>query len=417
MPHDSMPAIAQAAVAQTIGRPKLRTLDTSDLTGQTVIVRADLNVPMKNGAVTDDTRLERTLPTLRALIARNARVLVMSHLGRPSGPAPELSLAPVAARLGELMGETPVRFIPDCVGPTVREGIACLFQGEIAVLENLRFHAAEEQNDPDFARELAAPADIYINDAFSCSHRAHASTHAIAQHLPAYAGLSLQAELEALESALGKPKRPVAALVGGAKVSSKIDVLSNLVGKVDCIIIGGGMANTFLAALGKQVGRSLVEPDQIETAKRILEKADAARCRIVLPTDVVVASALAANVWSLAISADHVPADRMILDAGPITSHAVSALLSDYSTLLWNGPLGVFEVPPFGNATFTVARAAAALTTSGKLVTVAGGGDTVAALNAAGVTDKFTYVSTAGGAFLEWLEGRPLPAIQVLMTH
>ncbi|MEQ1695650.1 MAG: phosphoglycerate kinase [Hyphomicrobiaceae bacterium] len=412
-----MPAIAQAAVAQTIGRPKLRTLDTSDLTGQTVIVRADLNVPMKNGAVTDDTRLERTLPTLRALIARNARVLVMSHLGRPSGPAPELSLAPVAARLGELMGETPVRFIPDCVGPTVREGIACLFQGEIAVLENLRFHAAEEQNDPDFARELAAPADIYINDAFSCSHRAHASTHAIAQHLPAYAGLSLQAELEALESALGKPKRPVAALVGGAKVSSKIDVLSNLVGKVDCIIIGGGMANTFLAALGKQVGRSLVEPDQIETAKRILEKADAARCRIVLPTDVVVASALAANVWSLAISADHVPADRMILDAGPITSHAVSALLSDYSTLLWNGPLGVFEVPPFGNATFTVARAAAALTTSGKLVTVAGGGDTVAALNAAGVTDKFTYVSTAGGAFLEWLEGRPLPAIQVLMTH
>ena len=408
---------AQSPADGSAGPSRLRTLDASAFEGKTVIVRADLNVPMRNGAVADDTRLARTVPTLKALVARKARVLVVSHLGRPSAPAPEHSLAPVAERLGEFMKGTPVRFVGDCVGPAVRQGIACLFPGEIAVLENLRFHQGEERNDPDFARALAAPADIYVNDAFSCAHRAHASTHAIAQHLPAYAGLSMQAEIEALAAALEKPKRPVAALVGGAKVSSKIAVLENLVTKVDCLIIGGGMANTFLLALGKSIGCSLVEAGQVETARRILAKADSAHCRIVLPTDVVVARELAADTWSLPFSIDHVPSDRMILDAGPVTALAVSTLLASYETLLWNGPLGVFEVPPFGNATFAIARAAADLTAAGKLVTVAGGGDTVAALNAAGVTERFTYVSTAGGAFLEWLEGKPLPGVEMLLDR
>lgn len=417
MSEQASSATALSPTAEQQWRPRLRTLEGADLNGKTVIVRADLNVPMNNGAVGDHTRIERTVPTLKALVARNARVLVISHLGRPSAPTPEHSLAPVAARLGELIKGTPVRFVGDCVGSEVSNGIACLFPGEIAVLENLRFHAGEEQNDPDFARALAVPADIYVNDAFSCAHRAHASTHAIAQHLPAYAGLSMQAELEALATALDKPKRPVAAIVGGAKVSSKIAVLENLVSKVDCLIIGGGMANTFLLALGKSVGRSLVETNQVEIARRILAKADGVRCRICLPTDVVVAHELKANTWSLPFSIDHVPADRMILDAGPITAVAIGELLKGYATLLWNGPLGVFEVPPFGNGTISVARAAADLTMAGRLVTVAGGGDTVAALNAAGVTNRFTYVSTAGGAFLEWLEGKPLPGVEVLIDR
>ena len=383
-------------------------------------IRVRVKIPfgqrLDGGSLRRATR-ERLLPSITELTAKGARVIVMSHFGRPKGKDPEMSLAGVAAKLGELLPGKEVRFIPDCIGEDVKNRTACLFPGEVAVLENLRYYKGEEANDMAFAREIAAIGDIYVNDAFSCAHRAHASTHAIATVLPAYAGATMRAEIEALTAALEVPKRPSAALVGGAKVSTKIALLENMIHKVDALIIGGGMANTFLLAQGKAVGKSLAEPDLVDTARRVLAAAEKSGCRIVLPTDVVVAKEFKAGAANTVTGVDSVPADGMILDVGPASAKAVADMLKSYKTLLWNGPLGAFEIEPFGTATFAVARAAADLTKAGGLVTVAGGGDTVAALNAAGVTDDFTYVSTAGGAFLEWLEGKPLPGVEVLLDN
>jgi glyceraldehyde 3-phosphate dehydrogenase len=408
---------SEAAMPASTGGRRIRTLSGAQLDGKTVLLRADLNVPMKDGKVTDDTRIKRLLPSINELASQGARVIVMSHFGRPKAKDPEMSLAGVARKLGELMPGKDVRFIPDCIGRGVKNRAASLFPGEVAVLENLRYYPGEEANDLAFAKEIAAIGDIYVNDAFSCAHRAHASTHAIATMLPAYAGLSMRAELAALSAALDLPRRPSAALVGGAKVSTKIAVLENLIPKVDALIIGGGMANTFLLAQGKPVGKSLAEPGLVETARRVMAAAGKANCRIVLPTDVAVAKEFKAGADSIVTSVDAVPADGMILDLGPVSAQAVADMLKTYKTLLWNGPLGAFEIEPFGAATFAVARAAADLTQAGTLVTVAGGGDTVAALNAAGVTERFSYVSTAGGAFLEWLEGKALPGVEVLMEN
>ncbi len=406
-----------AASAHTAPQPRIRSLNGAILDGKRVLLRVDLNVPMSGGVVTDATRIERVLPSIEALVAKGARVIVMSHFGRPKGREASTSLKAVAAKLRQMLPGREVRFVPDCIGAEVAQCTACLVPGEIAVLENLRYHDGEVANDVNFARQLAAIGDIYVNDAFSCAHRAHASTHAIAKLMPAFAGLTMAAEIEALEAALENPRRPAVAVVGGAKVSSKITVLENLIPKIDCLIIGGGMANTFLLALGKGVGRSLAEPDLVDTARKVLAAADRARCRIVLPFDVVVAREFKAGAPHVATSVDHVPADGMILDIGPASAHAIGELLRTYRTLLWNGPLGAFELQPFDAGTTAVARAAADLTRQNSLVTVAGGGDTVAALNAAGVTDRFTYVSTAGGAFLEWLEGKTLPGVEVLLDN
>ena len=392
----------------------LKTTAGVDVRAKRVLVRADLNVPVKDGKVTDATRLERLVPGLRDLGGRGGKVIVISHFGRPKGsPAPEFSLRPVADTLAGLLG-APVAFASDCIGQPARDVIASLQPGQIAVLENLRFHKGEEKNDPAFAAELAKLGDIFVGDAFSSAHRAHASTEAITHLLPSYAGPLMLEEINALRATLEKPERPTVAIVGGAKVSTKIPVLENLVAKVDKIIIGGGMANTFFLAQGVEIGRSLAEPDFAETALRIMHAAKERSCEVVLPHDVVVAAKFEAGAASAICPVLETPADQMILDVGPRTVAHYTDVVSRCRTLLWNGPLGAFEVVPFGEGTFALAREAARLTKAGKLVSIAGGGDTVAALNVAGATNDFTYVSTAGGAFLEWLEGRELPGVAAL---
>jgi len=393
-----------------------RTLDDlpAGLRGRRALVRVDLNVPMEAGRVADATRLSAAVPTIAELADRGAIVLLLSHFGRPTaGFDPALSLAPVVPALAAVLGR-PVTFVDDCVGETAEAAVAALLPGAIAVLENSRFHAGEEANDPAFAAALARLGDIYVNDAFSAAHRAHATTEGLAHRLPAFAGRAMEAELNALAAALGDPKRPVAAVVGGAKVSTKIDVLTNLVHKVDHLVIGGGMANSFLLAKGIAIGRSLAEPDLVPTAREILARADAAGCTIHLPWDVVVAREFRAEAAHRVANVHEVAADEMILDLGPHAVEALADVLKTCATLVWNGPLGAFELPPFDAATVALARVAAALTAEGALLSVAGGGDTVAALNRAGVAGQFTYLSTAGGAFLEWLEGRTLPAVEAL---
>jgi phosphoglycerate kinase len=392
-----------------------KTIASVDVLGKRVLIRTDLNVPVSGTEVTDATRIERLLPTLQNLTARGAKLIVLSHFGRPEGkPAAEYSLRPAAKKLAAMMSSTPVLFGEDCVGPAANAAVAQLQPGQIAVLENLRFHKEEEANDPEFAKALASLGDIYVNDAFSVSHRAHASIEALAHLLPAYAGPSMMAEIDAFKLALDRPERPVAAIVGGSKVSTKIGVLVHLAKKMDYLIVGGGMANTFLFAQHIGVGRSLHEPGLIATVDAILSQAAESKCRIILPSDAVTASELKANANTKTVPIAQVPDDMMILDAGPRSVADFTACIEKCKTLLWNGPIGAFEIPPFGEGTFALAREAARLTGAGKLVTVAGGGDTVAALNAAGVTDKFNYVSTAGGAFLEWLEGRTLPGVAAL---
>jgi phosphoglycerate kinase len=393
---------------------EFKTIDDLDVAGRRVLVRVDLNVPIKDGRVTDTTRIDRLTPTLDELARRGARLVLLAHFGRPKGKVvKDLSLEPVVAPLAAAL-KRPVAFAEDCVGPAAEKAVAALKDGEIVLLENLRFHAEEEANDAGFARRLAALGDLYVNDAFSAAHRAHASTEAIAHLLPAAAGRLMQAELEALSRALTTPERPVAAIVGGAKISTKLDLLGNLVSKVNVLAIGGGMANTFLHALGRDVGKSLCEPDLADTVRDVMRRAEAAGCAIVLPEDAVVAREFKAHAPHETVAVDAVPADTMILDIGPRSTAALEARLAECRTCVWNGPLGAFETPPFDAGTVAVARAAARLTKSGKLLTVAGGGDTVAALAAAGVVDDFSYVSTAGGAFLEWLEGTELPGVAAL---
>lgn len=391
-----------------------KTLDDIDLAGKTALVRADLNVPMKDGVVTDATRIARLAPTVRDLKAKGAKVVLLSHFGRPKGKrVPEMSLAPVARAVEDVLGGGVV-FADDCIGEAAAAAIAKASPDDIVVLENLRFHASEEANDAVFATALAALGDLYVNDAFSAAHRAHASTHRIAGLLPAVAGRNMQAELEALSAALGDPKRPVAAIVGGAKVSTKLAVLENLVGRVDLLIIGGGMANTFLHAKGVAVGKSLCEPDLADTARQVLAKAAATGCEIALPSDATVAWEFKAGAVSETVPIDAIPADAMMLDVGPETTRILADKLENCRTLIWNGPMGAFEIPPFDKGTVGLAQVAADLTEAGSLCSVAGGGDTVAALAAAGVGDRMTYVSTAGGAFLEWMEGRALPGVEAL---
>jgi phosphoglycerate kinase len=388
--------------------------DIGEVAGKRVLVREDLNVPMADGAVTDDTRFRATLPTVTELADKGAIVLILAHFGRPKGKRdPEMSLALVTKPYEGVLGR-PVRFIGDCVGDEAAEAIATLAPGDVAILENTRFHAGEEKNDPDLAAAMAKLGDLYVNDAFSAAHRAHASTEGLAHLLPAYAGRAMEAELTALDKALGNPEHPVAAVVGGAKVSTKLDVLKHLVAKVDHLIIGGGMANTFLAARGVDVGKSLCEHELTGTAEEIFEAAERANCTIHLPYDVVVAKEFRANPPVRTVNVHEVAADEMILDVGPAAIEALADVLKNCRTLVWNGPLGAFETPPFDAATVALARTAAALTRDGSLVSVAGGGDTVAALNQAGVGDDFTFVSTAGGAFLEWMEGKELPGVAAL---
>jgi phosphoglycerate kinase len=394
--------------------PQFKTLDQADVAGKRVLVRADLNVPMQNGHVSDATRLERLAPTINDLAAKGAKVVVISHFDRPKGKrVPEMSLKPVALTLGKILGKA-VAFADDCVGEPAAKVIAGLKGGDVAVLENLRYYNGEEGNDPAFVKQLAALGDVYVNDAFSAAHRAHASTEGLAHVLPAYAGRQMQAELEALGAALEKPQKPVMAIVGGSKVSTKLDVLSNLVTRVQMLVIGGGMANTFLHAEGLKIGKSLCEKDLAETARQVLAKATAHNCEIILPQDAVIASGLAAGEGTAFCLTGEVPADQMILDIGPATTQKLLAKLAECRTLLWNGPVGAFEFKPFDEGTMAIAKKAADLTRLGQLTSVAGGGDTVAALNAAGVSDQFTYVSTAGGAFLEWLEGKELPGVKAL---
>ncbi|WP_419908761.1 phosphoglycerate kinase [Hoeflea sp.] len=394
---------------------QFKTLDSlEDITGKRVLVRVDLNVPVKDGEVTDATRIERVAPTIRELCEKSAKVILLAHFGRPKGKVVDtMSLEPIADAVEEVIDHR-VPFASDCVGPAAAQAIADMEDGDILLLENLRFHAGEEANDPEFARQLADNGDLYVNDAFSAAHRAHASTEGLAHLLPAYAGRTMQAELEALEKGLGDPARPVVAIVGGAKVSTKLDLLMNLVSKVDALVIGGGMANTFLAAKGTDVGKSLCEHDLAATAKQIMIEAAANNCAIILPVDGVVAKEFAANADNETVDIDSVPADSMILDVGPKSVSAINAWIGKASTLVWNGPLGAFEIEPFDTATVAAAKYAASCTKEGVLASVAGGGDTVAALNHAGVAGEFTYVSTAGGAFLEWMEGKPLPGVEAL---
>jgi phosphoglycerate kinase len=388
-------------------------LDDTAVAGKRVLVRTDLNVPTQDGKVTDLTRIERAAATIREIAAKGGRVIVLSHFGRPKGVDLHLSQQFLVPYLSEAVGRA-VAWCPEVVGPKAVASVHALKDGDVILMENVRFHPEEEKNDPDFAAKLAQLGDLYVNDAFSAAHRAHASTEGIAHLLPSFAGRLMQAELEALGRALDHPEKPVAALVGGAKVSTKLELLGNLVGKVDMLIIGGGMANSFLFAQGFEVGTSLCEKEMKGTALAILEKAKAANCTILLPQDVVVAGAFAAHAPSRIVSADAVPKDMMILDCGPVSAEAIARRLTDCKTLVWNGPLGAFEIEPFDAATNFVARAAATLTQQNKLLTVAGGGDTVSALAHAGVEDKFSYISTAGGAFLEWLEGRELPGVAAL---
>ncbi len=391
-----------------------RTLDNLDVAGKCVLLRADLNVPVRDGKITDLTRIERLTPTIRELVSKGAKVIVCSHFDRPKGKrVPEMSLGPVATALGEVLGQR-VRFAEDCIGVPAQQAVDRMARGEVLVLENTRYHTEEEKNDPSFAAELAHLADIYVNDAFSAAHRAHASTEGIARLRPAYAGRLMQAELEALDAALGSPVRPVAAIVGGAKVSTKLDLLGNLVAKVNALVIGGAMANTFLAAQGLAVGRSLQEAEMHATARDILERAKSAGCEVILPSDAVVANELKPGVATQTVAMASVPADAMILDVGPATVAALISHLASCRTLVWNGPLGAFETPPFDAATTAFAKAVAEATGKGALRSVAGGGDTVSALRHAGVLDRMSYVSTAGGAFLEWLEGKTLPGVAAL---
>lgn len=391
-----------------------RTLDSINVTGKRVLLRADLNVPVRDGKITDLTRLERLCPTIRELAGKGAKVIVCSHFERPKGKrVPEMSLAPVAAALGEVLG-VPVAFADDCIGPVAEQAVAALADGGVLVLENTRFYPGEEKNDPAFAAALAKLAELYVNDAFSAAHRAHASTEGVAHLLPAYAGRLMQAELEALDSALGNPQRPVMAIVGGAKVSTKLELLGNLITKVNVLVIGGAMANTFLAAEGIAVGKSLQEAELHATAREILTKAKSAGCELMLPSDAVVAAEFRPNPLTRTVAVSAVPADAMILDVGPATTAALIAKLASMRTLVWNGPLGAFETPPFDAATTACAKAVAAATKSGALRSVAGGGDTVSALRHAGVIDAMSYVSTAGGAFLEWMEGKTLPGVAAL---
>jgi phosphoglycerate kinase len=390
-----------------------RTLDQADVKGKRVLVRVDLNVPMENGRVTDATRIERVVPTIRAIAEKGGKVILLAHFGRPKGRDRKDSLRPVAEALSQHLGR-PVVFAEDCIGETAAKAVKALSEGDVALLENTRFHAGEEKNDPAFVRDLAKLGDLYVNDAFSAAHRAHASTEGLARVLPAYAGLSMQAELEALTKGLETPARPLVAVVGGAKVSTKIDLLENLVGKVDALVIGGGMANTFIHATGLEIGKSLAEKNLAETALRIIDRARETGCAIILPIDAVCAYEFKAGAENLTYGIDAIPADRMILDVGSQSVERIQAAINDAATLVWNGPLGAFEIAPFDQGTVAAARHAAERTTAGKLVSVAGGGDTVAALNHAGVADSFTYVSTAGGAFLEWLEGKSLPGVEAL---
>jgi phosphoglycerate kinase len=389
------------------------TLSGLDLAGKRALVRVDLNVPMENGKVTDATRIERVLPTIREISGKGGKVILLAHFGRPKGRDAKDSLKPVAVALAHALGQ-PVTFVEDCIGEDVAKAVSAAKNGEVLLLENTRFHAGDEKNDPAFVKALAANGDLFVNDAFSAAHRAHASTEGLAHVLPAYAGRSMQAELEALSAGLDNPARPVMAIVGGAKVSTKLDLLGNLVKKVDVLVIGGGMANTFLAARGINVGKSLCEHDLVGTAREIEAKAKAAGCEIMLPVDALVAREFKAHPGHRVIQIGEVEPDEMILDAGPLSVAEVVLKLDQVKTLVWNGPFGAFELPPFDTATVTVAKAAAKRVKAGQLVAVAGGGDTVAAMNHAGVADDLTYISTAGGAFLEWMEGKALPGVEAL---
>ncbi|MGH6778433.1 MAG: phosphoglycerate kinase [Bradyrhizobium sp.] len=393
-----------------------RTLDDVDVKGKRALLRVDLNVPMENGRVTDETRLERVAPTITEIAGKGGKVILLAHLGRPKGRDPEESLEPVAAALATVVRK-PVAFADDCIGEAAAKAVAAMKDGDILCLENTRFHKEEEKNDPAFVAELAKLGDIWVNDAFSAAHRAHASTEGLGHKLPAYAGRSMQAELDALSRALEAPAKPVIAVIGGAKVSTKIELLQNLVTKVDAMVIGGGMANTFLHAQGVQIGKSLAEKELAPTALRIVEKAYASNCAIILPVDAVVAFHFVANSPAHAYGLDAIPPDGMILDVGPQSVARIHAAIDDAATLVWNGPLGAFEMPPFDRGTAAAARHAAERTRAKKLISVAGGGDTVAALNQAGVASDFSYVSTAGGAFLEWMEGKPLPGVEILKRH
>ena len=390
-----------------------RTLDQVDVKGKRVLVRVDLNVPMDSGKVTDATRIERIAPTITEIADKGGKVILLAHFGRPKGRDPKDSLKPVAAAVADII-KRPVAFAEDCIGDVAKAAIDKMQPGEILCLENTRFYKEEEKSDPSFVEKLAALGDIYVNDAFSAAHRAHASTEGLGHKLPAYAGRTMQAEVEALSKALEHPQRPVAAVAGGAKVSTKLDLLGNLLDKVDVLIIGGAMANTFLLAQGKSVGKSLVEQDLLPTAREIMAKAKAKGREIVLPVDVVVAKEFKAHAPSRVVDVEHVAADEMILDIGPRSVEHVISVLARSKTLVWNGPFGAFEMEPFDNGTVAVAEAAAELTQAGKIISVAGGGDTVAALNVAGAAGRFSYVSTAGGAFLEWLEGKSLPGVEIL---
>ncbi|MAW79227.1 MAG: phosphoglycerate kinase [Parvularcula sp.] len=391
-----------------------KTIDDLDVADKRVLVRVDFNVPMKDGAVTDATRIERALPTIEELSKKGAKVLLLSHFGRPKGkPDSEMSLKPVAKALADRLGG-PVEFVEDCVGDPVKKATKNMLDGDVAVLENTRFHPGEEKNDPEFAKALAANADLYVNDAFSAAHRAHASTEGIAHLLPSAAGRAMERELDYLKAALSAPVRPMMAVVGGAKVSTKIELLLNLVGKANILAVGGGMANTFLFAKGISVGKSLCEPDLADTAREIMDQASQKGCEIILPVDVVVAKEFKEGADREVKAANAVGADDMILDLGPETVNLIAEKIESAKTLVWNGPLGAFEIKPFDTATVEAARYAAKRVKDADLVAVAGGGDTVAALAAAGVEDDFTYVSTAGGAFLEWLEGKTLPGVAAL---
>ena len=393
-----------------------RTLDQADVRGKRVLVRVDLNVPVENGKVADTTRIERVAPTIREIADKGGKVILLSHFGRPKGFDPNESLGLFAPAIADVL-RRPVAFAADCVGEKAQAAIDAMKPGDILCLENTRFYKGEEKNDPAFAAQLAALGDIFVNDAFSVAHRAHASVEGLGRLLPTYAGRTMQDELEALTKVLETPTRPLAAIVGGAKVSTKLDLLGNLLAKVDILVIGGGMANTFLAALGHAVGKSLCEHDLLPTAREIMAIAKAKGREIVLPVDAVVAKTFAANAPSRVVPVDGVGPDEMILDIGPRSIEHVCSVLARVKTLVWNGPFGAFELEPFDNGTVEIAEAAAELTAAGKLVTVGGGGDTVSALNGAGVTERFTYVSTAGGAFLEWLEGKALPGVEVLRVR
>lgn len=390
------------------------TLDTFDVKGKTVLVRADLNVPVQDGVITDATRITRFAPTARELMDKGARVVILSHFGRPKdGPSPEFSQAQLVATLSQAVGK-PVSFASDCIGPVAEAAVKALGNGEAVLLENVRFHKGEEKNDPAFAKALAALGDFYVNDAFSAAHRQHASTATLAELMPAMAGRLMQAELEALTKALTAPTRPLLAVVGGSKVSSKLAVLEHLVSKVDKLIVGGAMANTFLLAQGHQLGKSLIEPDLVDTAKKIMSEAQRLGCTLLLPVDVVIAPDLKSSTASRVVGVDAIPADQMALDIGPLSVAALKRELATTKTVVWNGPLGAFEFPPFDAGTNAIAGEVARLTKAGQIVSVAGGGDTVSALEGAKAADDFSYVSSAGGAFLEWLEGKDLPGVKAL---